>query len=762
MPHEGEASDNRTDISNDFSGRAEAVVQAGSIAGGIHLHPAQPAPAAPPHELPPDVHAFTDRVEQLAQMDLLLTSTLGTPSTAAVVISAVSGTAGVGKTAFATHWAHRVSDRFPGGQLYVNLRGYGPDHVVSAHEALASLLRSLGIASPDIPLELDDRAARFRSLAAGRRMLVVLDNARSAEQVRPLLPGTSSCLVLVTSRDTLPGLVSRDGARRMNLDLLPQEQAIDLLRILIGARVDDEITAAHALVLHCARLPLALRIAADLASSSPDTSLGELVENLADEQGRLDLLDAGADPYTAVRAVLSWSYRGLPPDEARTLRLLGLHPGRDFTTASAAVLMETTPARARHLLDRLVRAHLVERTRTKRYQMHDLLRVYAADLVAQEEPPAAQESAMRRLFDFFLQTTSAAMTVLFPQEDDRRPVVPRAGKPGALANFTAEEEAAQWLEAERPTLLAIAARTTESTWAIYASTLSSLLYRFLDIRGHFDDAVTLHTYAVAASRQQGDPAAEGCALHNLGTVYQRLGRYQESVTHLEQALKATQRSSRGSTEAQVESDLGLTLLLLGRYESALAHLGRALQLFKEQTDLTGQGQTLNNIGLAYFRQERFAESLDHLQRSLVLFRTTEDRPRQGYALNDIGVIYQKTARHSEALDFHQEALLTARETGDRALEAAAFNALGNTHRGLATEESVLDFHNKALAIAQEIGDRYEEAQALEGLANADEELGHDGEARRRRQEALTIYIDLGSPDTKRLRRILAEQERRGD
>jgi tetratricopeptide (TPR) repeat protein len=756
MSDEGAAGSRRT--ANDFSGRAEAVVQAGSVGGDIHLHPVRSAPAAPPHELPPDVHAFTGRQEQLAEMDLLLASAPDSPPTAAVVISAISGTAGVGKTAFATHWAHRVSNRFPDGQLYVNLRGYGPDQIVPARGALASMLRSLGIRNSEIPLELDDRAARFRSLAAGRRMLIVLDNARSVEQVRPLLPGTSSCLVLVTSRDTLPGLVSRDGARRMNLDLLPEDQAVDLLRMLIGTRVDDEAAAAHALVMHCARLPLALRIAADLASSSPDVPLAELVEDLADEQSRLDLLDAGADPYTAIRAVLSWSYRGLGPEEARTLRLLGLFPGGDFTHAGVAALAETTPAHARHSLDLLVRAHLVERTHTKRYRMHDLLRAYAVDLVLREESHSAREAALHRLFGFFLNTASTAMDILFPHENYRRPEVSFPDAPGSPGSLTTEKEAAQWLEAERPTLLAIAARPAEGAWAVYPSTLSSLLYSFLDTHGHFDDAVALHTYAVEASRRQQDPAAEVRALHNLGTSYQRLGRYLESVNHLRQALAKIQQTSHNSAEGQVESDLGLALLLLGQHESALGHLTRALHLFEEQTDRTGQARALNNIGLAYSRQGQFTEAMAHLQQSLLLFRRTRDQSRQGYALNDIGVIYQKTARYAEALEIHQEALAVAREIGDRALEAAAFNALGNTHQELAMSELVFDFHHKALTITQEIGDRYEEAQAYEGIANAAQKLGNLDEARERRRQALAIYTELGSPDAERIRQAVAGPE----
>jgi tetratricopeptide (TPR) repeat protein len=773
VPDDGNAGRSVGGTTNDLSGTAGAVIQAGSIVGGVHLHPVQPDSTPPPHELPPDVHQFTDRIEHLAAMDLLLSSTEGTPTTAAAVISAVLGTAGVGKTAFVTHWAHRVADRFPDGQLYVNLRGYGLHSEVPPEEALADLLRSLGVASSDIPQERDARAARFRSLTAGRRMLIFLDNARSAEQVRPLLPGTASSLVVVTSRDALTGLVTRDGARRVNLDLLPEGQALALLRMLVGARIDEEPQAARTLVEQCARLPLALRITAELANSSPDVPLAELVADLTDVQTRLDLLDAGDDPYTAVRSVFSWSYRSLGPDEARTLRLLGLHPGREFDPASVAVLVDTDPRQARRLLDSLVRAHLVERTVARRYQMHDLLRVYAADLASLEEPQEEQAAALQRLFDYFLRSASLAMDSIFPQEKGRRPSIPATAGPPPI-EFAAIDQAIQWLEAERATLLSVAARTAQTSWAAYATALSTTLYRFLDVYGYFDDAVTLHSSAVQAARHlkeaaelSDDPGAgafagearvaEARALDNLGTVYQRLGRYHEAVTSLREALSAAQEAGVAAKEvtAFALSDLSLAELLLGELEPALANLEQALRLFRELEDRTGQGSALNNMGLALKRLSRLDESLDRIQQSLVLFQATEDGPRQGYALNDIGVILTMLDRYDEARQHHEEALTIARDTGDRALEAAALNGLGSAGLRRGTPESVRELHGEALVIATSIGDRYEQAQALEGLAALDESLSQLDAARQSWRQALLIYTELGAPEAEQVSRHLA-------
>ncbi|HMD91447.1 MAG TPA: AfsR/SARP family transcriptional regulator [Trebonia sp.] len=344
-----------------------------------------------PRELPAGVNTFTGRSAELAALDQLLAAggrADRDSAKAAALTCVVAGTAGVGKTALAVHWGHRVRDAFPGGQLYVDLRGYDPGEPVTAAGALAGFLRALGVAARDIPADVGERAACYRSLLDGRRALVVLDNAASVEQVRPLLPGTPSCVVVVTSRDSLAGLVARHGAHRLGLDLLPAGDAVGLLRELIGERVAAEPVAAATLAGQCARLPLALRVAAELAAVRPDMDLAELACELADEERRLDLLDAGGDPRTAVRAVFSWSYRRLPADVARAFRLIGLHPGPDLDTFTAAALTGTSAQRAADLLRQLARGHLIYRAAPGRYAMHDLLRAYAAGAARPEEARA--------------------------------------------------------------------------------------------------------------------------------------------------------------------------------------------------------------------------------------------------------------------------------------------------------------------------------------------------------------------------------------
>jgi transcriptional regulator with XRE-family HTH domain len=433
--------------------------------------PASAGPAAPrlvPRELPGDVAAFTGRAGELADLDACLTAVTGPDGAPGpVVISAVSGTAGAGKTALAVHWAHRVAERFPDGQLYVNLRGFDPEQPVTATEALAGFLGALGATGPEIPLEETARAARYRSLLTNRRLLVVLDNAATEEQVRPLLPGSPSVMVLVTSRAALPGLVARDGARRFDLDLLPAGDAVALLRALIGDRVDAEPAATHALAQLCARLPLALRVAAELAAERPGMPLTDLVAELADERDRLQLLDAGGDPRGAVASVLSWSYRHLPADTARMFRLAGLHPAQDWDRYAAAALTAATLGQASQLLGALARTHLIQPAGPGRYGMHDLLRAYARELAAGHDGEDGQHAALTRLFDHYLHTAATAMDTLHPADRHSRPRIPESAIP--VPPLTSPAEARGWLDAERAILVAVTAHTGRHGWPAHAA-----------------------------------------------------------------------------------------------------------------------------------------------------------------------------------------------------------------------------------------------------------------------------------------------------
>jgi DNA-binding SARP family transcriptional activator len=498
--------------------------------------PSPVAPAAKPHrtpapaQLPADVHGFTGRSDELAALDRLLDDD-GEQLTA-VVISAVSGTAGVGKTALALRWAHRVRAGFPDGQLYVNLRGYHAEQPMPPDEALAQFLRALGMPGQDIPLDVDERATCYRSLLNGRRMLVVLDSAASVDQVRPLLPGTASCVVLVTSRDTLSGLVARHGAHRLDLRLLPQDDALRLITRLIGDRVGAEPQAAADLIARCARLPLALRVAAELAIGRPEVPLSRLVEELADEGRRRELLDAGGDPQTGVRAVFSWSYRQLDPEAARAFRLFGLHPGPDLEAYAAAALLGTDVARARQLLDVLARAHLVQRTPADRYTLHDLLRAYAVDLAAADDE-GDRHTALTRLFDAWLAIAGTAIDTLYPAERHRRP---RVSVPDTPAPPIVDAPTAQaWLDAERANLVAFVVHHATHGWPSHAVRLTITLLRYLESGGHHAEATTMHAHARTAAQQIGDAAAEAHLLTNVAVVDAQQGHYEQAADLLRRA-----------------------------------------------------------------------------------------------------------------------------------------------------------------------------------------------------------------------------------
>jgi DNA-binding SARP family transcriptional activator len=422
----------------------------------------------PPRQLPPAARHFSGRSAELVALRRITDEPAGAGWPA---IIAVTGAAGVGKTALALRWAHEVAFRFPDGQLHADLRGYDPGSPVPPAEVLARFLRSLGVPDAEIPADQTERAARFRSLLTGQRVLVVLDNARSAEHVRPLLPATPGCAVVVTSRDSLAGLVVRDGAQRLDLDLLPLTDAVHLLRSLIGGRVDADPAAARTLAVECAQLPLALCAAAELAAACPAAPLAELVRQLGDRHQRLDLLDGGGDPRTALRAVFSWSYQHLDGDSARAFRLLGLHPGTDIDPCAGAALMGTTVAQAGRLLTALARAHLIRPVGPARYAMHDLLRLYAAELAVGGD--SDRQEALRRLLDHYVHVASAAMEIVSQAGLSRMSGEPAPA--GPMPPVTDPWAAHAWLDEQRATLARIAAFAATHGWTAQAGRLAVVM-----------------------------------------------------------------------------------------------------------------------------------------------------------------------------------------------------------------------------------------------------------------------------------------------
>ena len=752
--------------------------------------PSRPDAVTRPRQLPSAVAGFTGRDGELAALTKILDS--GTPG--AVVINAIGGTAGVGKTALAIQWAHQAADRFPDGQLYVNLRGYDPDRPMPTADALAGFLRALGVAGQDIPPEEDERAARYRSLLAGKRVLVVLDNAGSPDQVRPLLPGSPTCAVLVTSRDSLTGLVARDGAARVELDLLPLADAIRLLRDLIGDRAAADAAATEALAERCSRLPLALRIAAELAAARPGIPLADVTDELAGQQRLLDLFDADGDPRTAIRAVFSWSYQHLDEDAAHAFRLAGLHPGADFEFYAVAALTGSDLGQAQRTMDALAKAHLVQQAGPGRYAMHDLLRAYATELAATHDGDHGQQQALTRLFDHYVHVAGTAMDTLHPAERHRRPRVDPAHTPAPpLADAT---PARAWLDNEWPVLTAVTQYAAGHGWPGHATRLSATLWRYLETAGHYPEAILIHTSARQAARQQGDRTAEGLAVNALGIIDAFQGRYSQATERFLAARDLFREAGDRVGEGRALANLGAIHAEVGRYQQAISFYEPALRLWRETGDRFGEAITLRNLGRLMSCQGRYQQATLLLRQSIGICRETRTRLIECSALLALGkvvllsrdyeqadgLLRQSLAlsradgyRHDEALalihmgelrlhqgrveaaaDYLREALAICRELGDRGQEATALNGLGELQLAAGQPGDAREQHAAAVGLATECSNRFEQARAREGLANAYHAFGETGKATHHWQAALALYTDMGVPEAARVRARLDE------
>ncbi|AGL16872.1 tetratricopeptide repeat protein [Actinoplanes sp. N902-109] len=699
---------------------------------------AGPAPGRPaPAQLPADVAGFVGRADHLRRLSELLD---GTERPSAVVISAIAGTAGVGKTALAVRWAHTVRDRFPDGQLYVNLRGYDPDRPAEPGEVLTRFLNALGIAGSDVPADPDERAARYRTEIAGRRMLIVLDNAATVEQVRPLLPGSHSCAVLVTSRDSMAGLVAVHGGQRLELDLLPRADALDLLHRLIGERVDADPGAAATLAELCAHLPLALRVAVELAAARPATPLTELVAELADQQQRLELLDADGDPRASVTAVFSWSLRQLPPEVARAFRLAGLHPGPDFDEYAVAALAGTEPAPARRALGRLARAHLVHPTGPGRYGMHDLLRAYAMGLATEHETAPGCRAATGRLLDYYLSSAAAATECLQLTSGHANPDLPKAGTPAP--DLTGRDPAQRWLDAERPCLVAATAHAAAHGWPGHAVGFSRTLYRYLE-GGHWLDAMSVHGYARDAARLAGDAAGHAHALLGLSTITIPLGRIDTTAEHLEAALTLFQQVGDPIGEGRTLANLGVIAKRRGNYPAAVELGERALALFQSAGHSAGEGMALHNLGVIETHLGRFEAAVEHMTQALTSHRRTGQSNAEGVALHNLGLAAVGLGRYQEATRRYEEALALARRLAYSRLEAWALDGLGNIRTALGDPAAAIALHRQALTLFEGYGEPEGVARARNGLGEAAIAAGRPGEAL---TEHTRVLADRPPPD----------------
>ena len=687
---------------------------------------------------------------------------------------------GSGKTALAVHWAHRIRDRFSDGQLYVNLRGYAPNPPMRPLDALAVFLRALGVPADQVPVEVDEAAGLYRSLLADRRVLVLLDNASSPEQVRPLLPGSPGCLVIVTSRHSLVGLTAKEGARRLTLDVLAPAEARSLLSQIVGSsRVSAEPEATGELAQLCAQLPLALRVAAANLTDRPRHSIADFVAELR-AGGLVAKLAVAGDEDAAVRAAFDLSYGSLPPDTRHLFRCLGLAPGADITAEAAAALAGTSTRDAEQKLHTLATAHLVDEHIASRFTFHDLLRAYAADRAHVDDSDSARRAAVQRLLDHYLGRVNEAARVLYPEILR----VPAAAVEGAaMPAFDSHAAALAWLDAERANLVATVGSTAAEGPRAAAWLLADSLRGYFHLRMHTVDwlAVAGHGLAAAAADSAGD--GQVAAELSLGDAHWRLSRYPEALDHYTRAaeLAATTGWERG--RAAVLGNLGNVLQQSGRLDEAAARYAEALAIAGKTGWFTGLAANLENLGAVYWELGRLAEAADHHQRGLAIYRQLESTFGQAVLLTSLGEVCHALGRTDEAfdhltraLDLHRvvgniggeaetlrdlavvhrdtgdvdqgseladAALALAQDAGDRRYEADALNTVATIRQLRGAYRAAADHHERALELAREIGNRYPEAEALIGLAVAHQHLDQPERARAYGQQALALARRVG-------------------
>jgi tetratricopeptide (TPR) repeat protein/transcriptional regulator with XRE-family HTH domain len=685
----------------------DAITRLGPTAASANV-----ADLAVPWQLPSPPTHFTGRTRDLSALTAAAHAVAhaGGP----VVISAIAGMGGVGKTSLAVVWAHRSRDQFPDGALYVDLRGFHPTGPpLTAAEALTRFLATLGVPADRMPVSPDELSVRYRTLLADRRMVVLLDNARSAEQVRPLLPGVSGCLVVVTSRNRLAGLIARDGARPLPLDVLSPDEAIELLRRTVGTdRADREPNAVAALAQRCGRHPLALRVAAERTGVWPDASLADLVAELDDSSRRLSVLTVPGDECSGVGAVFQWSYEVLRPTLRQFFRTLGLHPGPDLEPYAVAALTDTTVLLAQSQLAELAAAHLLEpNTSPGRYRFHDLLRIYAAGRCVDEDDDRYRLCAVRRLCGWYLHSAVAARVALSPSLPTMRP------EPVALdqapMSFDRHAAALAWCETERANLVAATVLAEAEGLHRLAWQLPTALYGFFERRSHYRDWTATHTVGLRAARAAGDREAEGRILCNLGNAWRPMYRIDDAVDCYERAQEIFAEVGYRQGEAKVLGNLGLCYDMLGRPDAAEGAHGQAVALFRELHDRYGEALTLTNVGQLLARLGRTDEAMADHWRALELFRDIADRHGEGQALANLAQALATAGRGPEALCYHEQALDVFRELGDRFEEAAALAALADTQDALADPEAATVSRRRALVRYEEIGDERACARLLD-------------------------------------------------
>jgi transcriptional regulator with XRE-family HTH domain/tetratricopeptide (TPR) repeat protein len=689
---------------------AELLEDDGSGRTGASAPVVTPANAVP-RQLPPAVANFTGRTAELET----LTRTLNQAGDAAgtVVISAIGGTAGVGKTALALHWAHQVAGRFPDGQLHVNLRGFDPSGTpATSAEAIRGFLDALGVPPHRLPPTPDAQAGLYRSLLRDRTMLIVLDNARDEQHARPLLPASPGSLVVITSRSSLTGLAATDGARLLSVDVLSHSEAVQLLSVHLGDRADAEPDTVTEIATLCACLPLALAVAAARAAARPRLPLAALAAELRDAAGRLDALDTG-DPAASVGAVFSWSYEQLSDDSARMFRLLGLHPGPDISVPAAASLAATDQLTASRLLHELTRDCLLTEHVPGRFAFHDLLRAYAASQARAHDSRTDQRTATSRLLDHYLHTADAAAAALDPVREPLELSPPGAGVvPESPADY---EQARDWFDAEYHVLFGVLALAESSgfdsrTWQLPKAMVPYLVHR---------------------------------------------GLYREWAAAQRTALSAAERLDDIAGQAICNRLLANACRLLADYDRAIAHHARSLMLYRRLGDRHGEALVHGGLCMVAEYQGRYADGLDHAEQAQDLYRALGDRLGEARALNAVGWFHALLGHYQEARTFCRQALRLLDDLGARGPAAHVWDSLGYIEHHLGNLEGATACYESGLSILRESGDAWNEAIFLTHLGDTRRAAGDLPQARDAWQRALAILDGAGHSSADDVRAKLA-------
>jgi DNA-binding SARP family transcriptional activator/tetratricopeptide (TPR) repeat protein len=655
------------------------------------------APGVVPRQLPARIRHFAGRSKELK----VLTDVLGPAGTSStVLISAIGGTAGIGKTALALHWAHQVADQFPDGQLYIDLRGFGPSaDPVTPADAVRRFLDALRVPGDRVPSSPDAQQDLYRSLLARRQMLILLDNARDAAQVRPLLPGGLGCVVLVTSRSQLASLVAVEGAYPMSLDVLAMPEARELLARRLGPeRIAAEPDMVTELAELCAQLPLALAIAAARAALQPSMPLAALVAGLRDATGRLNALDAGE--AASVRAVFSWSYRHLPTSARQMLRLLGIHPGPDITAAAAASLAGVGLDQARATLCQLTEASLLAEHALGRFRFHDLLRAYARERACAEDSEPMRRAATHRALDHYLHTAYSAALVLRPNREMISLDPPQPGvAPEPIGGY---EHAMAWFEAEHRVLLGIEDQAVSTGFDTHGWQLPLCLTEFFDRRGYWRSYPAVQQAALAAACRRGDRKAQALVHRRIGHSSTLLSSYRDAEYHYDRALGLYRQLGDHAGQARVHLGVGSSLERQGRYREALAHCVQALTLYQSVGDRAWQAITLNNIGWCHARLGDYRQALASCQQAIGLHQELGDQHSEAHAWDSLGYAHHHLGQHAEAVSSYQQALALFRQLGDRLNEAEILDHLGDAHHADRKPQLALKTWRQAMAILDDL------------------------------------------------------------